>query len=204
MKKWIFPILSSITAAIISIVYYDRLPERMAVHFDASESPDNWVNKSVGGFLIPALILFVTMLVLLSAKFEKDENKRRRTEATIGSIMAIVSATLLTVHLFIITYNLGYELSISMSVTLLVGVIYILLGNLIPRLPQGSMKWPKLTETAHRKASRFQGRFMMIIGIVMLFASFLPTSYILYAFFFLISSFIIGLISSSIHYSRTQ
>jgi uncharacterized membrane protein len=204
MKKWIFPALCVITAALFSIINYERLPERMAVHFSASETPDNWINKPLAAFLLPATIVFVTLIVLFSTRFEKDENKRRRTNATIGSVVAIVSATLLAVHIFVIAYNLGYEISVAVTATLIAGFVFILIGNLLPRLPQGSMQWPKLPEPAQRKFSRFLGRLMMIVGFVFVLLFLLPTSYIFPVFFSFLMIFIIILIGSTIRFMSTQ
>jgi uncharacterized membrane protein len=204
MKKWIFPALSVITAALISIISYERLPERMAVHFSASEMADNWMNKPFATFLLPATIVFITLIVLFSTRFEKDENKRRRMEATIGSVVAIVSATLLAVHIFVIAYNLGYEVSVAVTATLIVGFVFILIGNLLPRLPQGSMQWPKLPEPTQRNFSRFLGRLMMIVGFVFVLLFLLPTSYIFPIFFSFLMIFIIILIGSTIRFMRSQ
>lgn len=202
MKKWIFPVLSAITAAVVSMANYEQLPAQMVVHFSPSETPDNWMSKPFGAFFLPVLILLISFVILLSVKFEKDDNKRRRMETTIGSVVAMVSTIILAVHLLIIAYNLGYELGVSALTMIMIGMIFILLGNLMPKLPQGSMNWPKLTEPRQRKVSRFQGRVMMIFGFIFLILSLLPSSYIFYVFFSLLAIFIIILITSTFRITR--
>jgi uncharacterized membrane protein len=204
MRKWIFPTLSAIAAVVVSIVTYERLPAEMAVHFGSSETPNDWMIKPMGAFLLPALIVFVSLMVWLGIKFEKDENKRRRIEATIGSVMAVVSATLLAVHIFIIAYNIGYELVAATVATIIVGIEFILIGNLLPRLPQGSKQWPKMSESVRRKVSRFQGRTMIILGFAFLLLSLLPSGFIFPIFFLLLTTFIVTLIGSTIHYTRIK
>jgi uncharacterized membrane protein len=125
-------------------------------------------------------------------KFEKDENKRRRTEAVIGSITAIVSVLLLAVHVFIIAYNLGYEYGVATFATIMTGALFIMLGNLVPRLPQGSMKWPVLPGPVFQKLSRFHGQLMVILGCIFLLVAVLPSNSILPLFFLLLASFIIS------------
>jgi uncharacterized membrane protein len=201
MKKWIIPALSTLVAFIISIATYDRLPEQMAIHFGPSETPDNWMGKSTASFLLPLFIVLVSFLVWLGVKLEKDENKRSRAEATIGTLMAIISASMLALHIFIIAYNLGYEFGAYNVTSIIVGIIFIFVGNILPRLPQGSMQWPKLSEPVRRKVSRFQGRTMMIVGIIFLLLLLLPHSVTIPLFFSLMILTVLSLIVSTIYYS---
>lgn len=202
MKKWFFPAAIALAAAIVSIVTYANLPETMIVHFNSKDQPNNWMGKEIGAFLMPVLIIFVSSVTIIANKFEKDENKRRRVEASLGSILSIVAITFFIVHAFIIAYNLGYEISAAMIATLTVGIVFLFMGNIVPRLPQGSFQYPKLPDEIQRKASRFQGRFMIVMGIGFLLLSMLPGESIFPVFFGLFTLFIIVTIGSLIHYSR--
>lgn len=202
MKNKLAIALPFFISIVISIVAYAHLPERMVVHFNSAENPDNWMSKPLGAFLLPIIMLFTSFVITFSVKFEKNENKRRRTEAVIGSITAIVSMLLLAVHAFIIAYNLGYEFSVATFATIVTGALFILLGNLVPRIPQGSMQWPVLPEPVLQKVSRFHGRFMVILGCIFLLLALLPSNYILPLFFLLFATFIITLIISTIRYVR--
>lgn len=202
IKNWIIPLLSAIVAIVISTVAFNDLPDRMAIHFNQLGSPDNWISKPFAAFILPALTLFIPFLLLLSIKLEQDDNKRRRVKATIVPITAILSIMLLTIHIFIIAYNLGYELKTGMFATILVGILFMSLGNLIPRMPQGSLQWPKLTSDKQRKVSRYQGRIMMIFGILFLLLALLPASWIMSVFLALIFIFVILTISSTFFFTR--
>ncbi len=202
MKHWILPIGAACLAALASLAVYAQLPAEMAIHFGIDQAPDNWASRPVGAFLLPVLIIAVAALISLSAKFEKNESKRLRSQAAIGSVITVMSAALLTVHLFVLAYNLGYSLSVSTFASILVGVIFISLGNVMPKLPQRAMQWPKLPEDKHRKLARFQGRFMVIMGIVFLFIAFLPGTIILPIFLILLVLFIFIVLGISIRYGR--
>ncbi|WP_078544778.1 DUF1648 domain-containing protein [Litchfieldia alkalitelluris] len=202
MKNKLAIVLPFFIAIAISIVAYAHLPERMVVHFNFAENPDNWMRKPLGAFLLPIIMLLTSFIITFSVKFEKNENKRRRTKAVIGSVTAIVSMLILSVHAFIIAYNLGYDFGVATFVTIVTGALFILLGNLVPRLPQGSMQWPVLPGPVLQKVSRFHGGFMVILGCLFLLLAFLPSNYILPLFFLLLASFIITIIISTIRYIR--
>ncbi|CAH0121313.1 MULTISPECIES: DUF1648 domain-containing protein [unclassified Paenibacillus] len=203
MKKWIVPATFAIAAAIISFVFYAKLPETMVIHFGSAEQPDNWLSKPFGAFSLPVLILIASWFVITVAKFEKDENKRRRVEASLGSMVATIAAALFAVHGFILAYNLGYELSAATFATVIVGILFLIVGNIIPRLPQGTMQWPKLPEGIRLRAFRFQGRLMVVMGIVFVLLGLLPGHYILPAFLVTIAFFALVTIGRWIGYART-
>ncbi len=41
---------------VVGLVVYPSAPDPMPVHFDAALQPDAWADKSLGGFLLPAII----------------------------------------------------------------------------------------------------------------------------------------------------
>jgi uncharacterized membrane protein len=204
MRKWITPVLSSLAAVIVSIVTYSRLPEEIAVHFGTSGTPDNYMNKPMGAFLLPVIIIGISFLLWIGVRLEKDENKRRRSEATIGTLMAIISLSMLAIHIFLIAYNLGYDFGVYTVTSSVVGILFILIGNILPRLPQGSMQWPKLSDPVRGKVTRLQGRIMMIIGLIFLILLLFPEHLVIPMFFSLVALMIISLIASTIYYSAQE
>ncbi len=66
---WIAPFVIFIVFALTSLFFYERLPERIAVHFNSAGEPDNYSNKfsftlgmlGAGGFFVAltTVILFV-------------------------------------------------------------------------------------------------------------------------------------------------
>lgn len=201
MKKWFLPIASAVTAVLLSLAVYDNLPAEMAVHFNAAENPDNWFSKPFGAFFMPLLILFVSWLTLYIIKFEKDARKRSRAEMTVPAIVGALSLTLFAVHAFILSYNLGYAVSVAAFASVTVGGMFILIGNLVPRLPQSSYTWPKIPEQAQRKLARFQGRLMFVLGIGFMLLALLPQAFILPAFIGLLACFLFMTIRQWVRYT---
>ncbi len=192
MKKWISPAIFSLAAVIVSLSVYADLPDSMAIHFGASGEPDHYVGKPVGAFLAPLLIVAVSLMTILSARLERDENKRRRAESVNTLILAIIGGLLLGVHLFTVSYNLGYEISPVKFASVAVGIVFVLVGNLVPRLSQAqsSMNWPKLPQKVQREYARFQGRLMFGAGFVFILLALLPDSIMALAFFGLLVLFL--------------
>lgn len=198
MNKWLLPLAATLAAVLISIFTYDSLPAEMAIHFDSSDNPDNWVSKPIGAFLSPVLILFISWTVIFSMRFEKDESKRARAEAALPTVAGAVALMLLAAHGSIIAFNLGYDISASTVASFIVGGVFIVLGNLLPRLPQGTFQWPKLPEVKHRQIARFQGKLMFFSGFIFILVAFLPKAYSLPVFITVLACFVVITIIKSI------
>lgn len=202
MKKWMLTAIFTIAAFAVSLLAYAGLPGQLTVHFDSSRQPDRWMPKEIGAFLLPAIILASAVFMRLIVKLERNDNKRLRMESNISSVSSVESAVLFTAHLFLLGYNLGYMLDVAVCATIIVGMLFICLGNLLPRLGQSSKQWPKLPEHVQGKAARFQGKLMVILGFVFVLLVLLPADYMLPAFFVCLAVFLLSTLGSIIYYYR--
>lgn len=201
MRKWFVPIVTSIIAIIISIAAYDGLPSQMVVNLGESNT---LMDKRIAVSLMPILILVLSWITLFLIRIEKDENKRKRTELMVSAINSIASMVLLAAHGFIIAYNLDYQLNFAVFVTLVVGSTFVLIGNLLPRLPKGTYEWPKFENTSHRQLMRFLGKLMVGFGLIFIILALIPGSYIFPMFFVLLGCFIVITTGKSIYVAQSK
>lgn len=204
MKKWMAPALFSFTGILISLFVYADLPESMAIHFNTGGNPDNFLIRPIGAFIAPALIWIVSLLIAVSPRFEPDENKRRRAESVQQTMLAIIGAFLLGLHLFTLAYNLGYEISPVKFASVAVGLLFMLLGNLAPRLAMAGFtrKWPKLSPQVERAYGRFQGRLMIGAGFLFIVLALLPDKAHAMAFISLLVLFVLTTFASLFLFNR--
>lgn len=191
MRKWFVPIVAAFIAIVISIVSYDSLPSQMAVNLGESQNVNTLMDRRIAVSLMPILILVLSWVTLFLIRIEKDENKRKRAELIVSAINSIAAIVLLATHGFIVAYNLDYQLSFAVFVTLVVGSTFVLIGNLLPSLPQGTYEWPKIEKTSHRQLTRFLGKLMVGFGLIFIIVALIPGSYIFPVFFVLLGCFIV-------------
>ena len=69
---FILAVCLAITSWIISMYYWDKLPQTIPVHFGVSGQPDNWADKSVFYvFLLPAIQ--IVMLAVFGFLYKKPQ-----------------------------------------------------------------------------------------------------------------------------------
>jgi uncharacterized membrane protein len=96
---------------LLGVALWPRLPSEMAVHFDASNTPDNYVSKPVGVFLTPAVGVAVAAFTRLSARVDPTADPR-----TLDAAVAFVGLVVAYVHALVLAWNLGVRYDIGVAV----------------------------------------------------------------------------------------
>ena len=82
----------------------------------------------------------------------------------------------------IITSGLGYNLFINRVPELLVGILFIVIGNYLPQCKPNyfvgiKTPWTLSNEEVWRKTHRFSGKVFVILGIIMILSVFVPVTW---------------------------
>lgn len=99
--------LALVTAA-VGVVLWGRLPSEMAIHFGVSGDPDNYAPRAFGVFFLPVLMVGLLAFVNGAARLDPPEDARvfRVTKLWTLAVLAFVQG-------FVLAWNLGYELPMS-------------------------------------------------------------------------------------------
>ena len=170
--KWKSLIISCfvcIAAIIPGIILWDKLPDQMAIHFDIYNNPDNFSSKAFAVFFLPVLMAFVQA----SCCFINDINAHKHGERVKFTLVTKSIVPSLTVILQLVTlgYNLGWNLNIQKIVAVIVGMVFLLIGNYMPKFDY--IKNYDLDADISRKINRFIGFEMVIMGILFIISAFL-------------------------------
>ena len=178
-------ILTSIIMLIpmaIGLLLWTRLPEQVPSHWDINGNIDGWSSKAFAVFFFPALLLGIHWLCVLASsadpKFKNYHPKMLRLVLWICPVSSLVLNSL------VYCVALGYELNVEIVMPLLVGLMFIIVGNLLPKCRQSYTMGIKLPWTLHNeenwnKTHRFGGKLWVIGGIITMATAFLGSFWIL-------------------------
>lgn len=170
-KKMI--ILTSIITLLpmfIGIVLWSKLPDTIATHFDLNNNPNGWSSKEFTIFGLPLFMLANHVLcVFVTAKDPKNKNISRKLYTFILWICPVVSLILL---ISIYGYERGIDIGISYIANLIVGIIFIVIGNYLPKCRQSytvgiKLPWTLSDEENWNRTHRFAGWIWMLGGLAM-------------------------------------
>ena len=183
--KWKTLIITCIVCLLpilLGVVLWEKLPDTMAIHFDIENNPDNFANKGFVVFGLPALMALLQIFCCFINDINSHKHgERKKFERVTKWIIPVMSVILQIVTL---GYGLGWNLDIRRIVILIVGIMFILLGNYLPKFDY--IKNYDLDTEKARKINRFIGFETVIMGIIYLVTIFLPPIFSIIALFLLI------------------
>ncbi len=171
--KWKSLILTCIVCLLpilLGIALWDSLPDTMAIHFNINNEADNFAPKGFVVFGLPLLI----MLLQIFCCFINDINAQKYGERKKFERVTKWIIPIMTIILQVITlgYGLGWNVDIRKVVALLVGVIFLVTGNYLPKFDY--VKDYDIDTEKARKINRFIGIQSVIMGLLSIASVFLP------------------------------
>lgn len=189
--KWKVFVITSIVCLLpilLGVLIWDKLPNVMAIHFNIYGVADNFAPK---GFVVYGLPLLMVLLQGFCC-FVNDINAFKHGDRKKFEKVTKWIIPCLTVVLQVLTlgYGLGWTLDIRKIVAFIVGVIFLVTGNYLPKFDY--IKNYDLNTEKARKINRFIGYETVIMGILFFISILLPPIFTLVCIWLLIPYAIIG------------
>lgn len=154
---------------IVGLLLWNQLPDRIPTHWDINGNIDGWSSKSFTVFGLPALLFVLHWVcVIASSTDPKSKNYHPKMIRLVLWICPVIGLILTTL---VYGAALGYDLEIEVIMPLLVGVMFIVIGNLLPKCRQTytmgiKLPWTFASEENWNKTHRFGGKVWVIGGII--------------------------------------
>ncbi len=166
----VFPIL-------VGIVLWDKLPDTMAIHWGSDGEPNGFSSKAFVVFGFPIILLALQWICLLITSW--DNKQVTQSLKALGIIYWIVPAVSVFANAITYSYALGQEINVELLSPLFCGLMFIYIGNYMPKIKLNhtlgiKIKWTLESEENWNKTHRFAGKIWVIGGAVILLAVCLP------------------------------
>ncbi len=162
--------LITLLPIIAGLILWDRLPAEIATHFGADNQPDSYSSKAFAVFGLPFIMLGIHLLCILATN--ADPKKQNISDKAVSVVLWIVPVISLVVLSMTYAYALGSKIKIGFIVIMLLGILFMLLGNYMPKTRQNftfglRIPWTLNDEENWTKTHRFAGRLTVICGALM-------------------------------------
>lgn len=189
LKPLIISCMICLLPILLGVAVYNKLPDKMPVHFDFYNRPDHFMSKPFAVFVIPCLItllqIFCCVINDINAA-QKGVNKK--FELVIKSMIPAIS---IIVYSAMIAYSMGTELDMRKIAMFIVGIVFVSVGNYMPTLNDRNQK---SNNENVKKRLRLMGYEMVIMGIVFIVTIFLPPAFSIGALVFMIPCTIVNVL----------
>ena len=175
MRKWI-PLLIVVAAFLATAVVYQSLPATIPTHWSVEGQANGWSSRIWGAWMIPFFLLGMwAMFRFLPAIDPRGRNYAKFGGAFEG-IMISLMLFALGLHLIVLRAALGYPVEMRRVLPIGVGVLFIVIGNLLPRARPNwfiglRTPWTLSSDRVWEKTHRFGGRIFVVGGVLMILAA---------------------------------
>ncbi len=177
LKKDWYLLLLIASMFIVSIVVYSDLPAKMPLHWNLEGQVDSYTNRFWGAFMMPLINIGVLLMMLVTPLIDPKKENYKKFGTSYRVIRTILILFFAVLHFVIIAFALGYNFDIGRIMVLVFGVLFLILGNYLPRVRHNYFlgirsPWTLASEKVWRKTQRLGGKLFLLSGIIMLLSIF--------------------------------
>jgi len=178
-KDLIMTCIVCLLPILIGVYFYKDLPLEMPIHFNLNNKADVYVAKNIAIFLIPIIMTLLQAFCCTITDINKE--KKGHEPKIIFILKWIVPILAIVSYSIMIAKSLGHDIDIRVFLCLVLGMIFVLIGNYLPKMNYDIAKnllnpRPK-NEEAFKKMSRRLGYILVITGIALILSLFLEQIY---------------------------
>ncbi len=147
---------------------WQYLPQQLPIHFGIDGQPDQYAPKLIAVIGLPVLIITVNYVIIRSMKNKGIDNQKVFT-VLIWSLPLLLNV----VQIVTFMHALNYHINIGSVILPVIGLLFIVLGNYLPKTTPNYMVGIRLPETLHnsenwQKTNRLGGFTMVFAGFILL------------------------------------
>ena len=176
--------LATLMPMVVGLLLWNRLPDTMATHWGADGVVDGSSGKAFVVFGLNLILCAFYWLGLLATA--ADKGNRKQTPKAMGILFWIIPALGWMVNGFMYSAALGKTWGFEIVMPILFGVMFLVIGNQLPKIRQNrtlgiKVSWTLNNEENWNKTHRFGGKVWVACGALTLLCVFLPGKVMIFA-----------------------
>lgn len=164
---------------VAAIAVWSFLPETIPTHWGVSGEIDAYGSKWMI-FLAPALSFLLTIGMYYLPKVDPKGDNIKRSGKAYPVTMLLLNVIMVVVLTVTIFTSLGYSLMVGKIVPGAIGVMFLFIGNYMPKIKPNyffgiRLPWTLANETVWTKTHRVGGWVFLAFGLFFILGIFLPS-----------------------------
>lgn len=182
-KAMLITTLVCLLPILYGITVYNKLPDLVPTHWNMAGEANGFSSKAFAVFGLPAFLAVVNIICHIG--YAADPRKTGQPKKLVGFVYLIIPAISLIFVPVSLLKARGIDINIGIIVSVLLGVLFFIIGNYLPKCKQNytmgiKLPWTLNSEENWNKTHRLAGYIWMLGGIIIAICGFLD---IMQAFF---------------------
>lgn len=190
IKQMLWPTIVWLLPLVMGLILYPQLPNRIPIHYNVNGVADGFAGKLSGVLFVPLLLIAVNFLIFFTRGYANQKSKQ--LNELIIWIAPLLGLVLQPMSLLM---ALGYHLNVMVIVMITIGVMFVALGNYLPKASPNRMVGFRFRTTLAdpenwQKTNRLGGIMTVIAGVLFIIGGALGMWHVAFP----IAALIIGII----------
>ena len=202
-KEMILSVALCLLPIVLGLFLWEKLPEQVPTHFGLNNEPNGYSSKAFAVFGLPFIMAALDALCLFGLSSDPRAEKHSKILDRI-MLWFIPGLSILVSSLCLLT-AIGKKINIALVMQLLIGVVFIVVGNYLPKCRRNytmgiKLPWTLNDDDNWNYTHRLGGFLWVIAGLVQLVNAFIGSPWIFFGAIF--AAAFIPMIASYIYYRR--
>ena len=163
--------LAMLLPMLIGLLLWDRLPEQMPFHWNINGEVDAWSSKTMAVFGLPAILLVFHWVCVFACCM--DPKNKEYPPVMLRIALWICPGIGLLLSGLVYPAAMGHSMSVEIIMPLIMGLLFIIIGNYLPKCKQSytmgiKLPWTLNNEENWNKTHRFGGKVWVTGGVVIM------------------------------------
>ena len=168
LKVLILTTIVMLLPILAGLILWNQLPEQMPTHWNAAGEVDGWSSKPFAVFGLSLIMVAAQWLCMLGTA--ADPKKNNHSEKVLHLVLWIVPALSVVLHAVTYATALGHSVPMEVVMPILIGLIFTIIGNYMPKCKQNytigiKIPWTLDNEENWNRTHRFAGWLWTFCGI---------------------------------------
>lgn len=185
-NKWkiLLSTLATLIPMLVGAILWNKLPDPMPIHWNAMGEVDGWASKAFAVFGMPAILAALNLVCHVATG--SDRKNKNQSKKVVGLVFWIVPAIANVACIMAYLAAMNINVNASNVVGVLLGVIFAIIGNYMPKCKLNytigiKIIWTLESEVNWLATHRFAGKVWLGGGILLILLAFLPMNVLVWA-----------------------
>lgn len=180
-KSRILLYVTSILSFIGTLILYRTLPDQIPIHFNYQWEVDGYGPRSMA-LLLGILPFAMSILMDILPKIDPKSANLKKQDKVYEKLTYVLVFMFIFLNWVTLLLATGLELNVRVLISLILGLMFIVLGNYMPKIKPNyfvgvKTPWTLSNDVTWRKTHRISGYIFVVYGILCMMSSMFVSEY---------------------------
>jgi uncharacterized membrane protein len=183
----------------LAALSWHAVPDRIPVHWGISGRPDRWGGRFEGLLLLPLVGLLTYLVLLLAPRIDPGRANYASFAGAYGTVRLVVLLSMLALQVVMVLAARGHSVDVATLVPLIVGAMFVVLGNLFGKLRPNwfigiRTPWTLSSKRSWDRTHHAGGWLFILFGFLLMSTALARTTWVIITVIGVIAAGVLGLV----------